>query len=210
MVRRAEVRRGEAEDGGRCHGNTDGDGGGGEEVAAEVKVRVAAIDRLMVVVVAGGPEGEVWAGVVLMNNPVTTVTVLSRAGVWQVCVVWAGVVLMDNPAPGRPPQPQMVQTRIEVASPYAGWRLYFPDEGYSDHSPTVQKVQLFEKYFVSWQKLYNFEDIDVKGFVIIDYKELSSDPGVVEGCPGLDTELRDKPETVLPCLGLAIHQVGHP
>ena len=28
-----------------------------------------------------------------------------------------------------------------------------------------------------------------------------------EGCPGLDTELRDKPGGVLACLGLAIHQV---
>ena len=37
-------------------------------------------------------------------------------------------MLMDNPAPNRP-QPQLVQTRIEVASPYAGWRLYFPEEG---------------------------------------------------------------------------------
>ncbi|XP_076463609.1 DNA helicase MCM8-like [Babylonia areolata] len=118
-----------------------------------------------------------------------------------------GLLLMDNPAPSRPAQPQLVQTRIEVASPYAGWRLYFPDEGYSDHSSTVQKVQLFEKYFVSWQKLYNLEDIDVKGFVIVDYKELSSDPMIMEGYPELETELRDKPERVLPCLGLAVHQL---
>jgi len=26
---------------------------------------------------------------------------------------------------------------------------------YSDHSPTVKKVQVFEKYFLSWMQLYN-------------------------------------------------------
>ena len=43
-------------------------------------------------------------------------------------VLCAGVMLMDDPAPNRP-QPRLVQTHIEVASPYAGWRLYFPEEG---------------------------------------------------------------------------------
>ncbi|KAK7103109.1 DNA helicase MCM8-like [Littorina saxatilis] len=121
-----------------------------------------------------------------------------------------GLMLMEDPAANRSqpqPHPHLFQTRIEVASPYTGWRLYFPEEGYSDHSPTVQKVQVFEKYFVSWNTLYNLEGIDLKGFVLVDYKELASDPVVQEGCPGLDTELRDKPGTVLACLGLAIHQL---
>jgi len=26
---------------------------------------------------------------------------------------------------------------------------------YSDHSPTVKKVQVFEKYLLSWMQLYN-------------------------------------------------------
>ena len=32
---------------------------------------------------------------------------------------------------------------------------------------------------------------------------------VADGCPELEAELRDKPEKVLPCLGLAIHQVRY-
>lgn len=37
---------------------------------------------------------------------------------------------MDNPVPNTiRAQPQLIQTHIEVASPYAGWRLYFPEEG---------------------------------------------------------------------------------
>ena len=32
---------------------------------------------------------------------------------------------------------------------------------------------------------------------------------VADGCPELEAELRDKPEKVLACLGLAIHQVQY-
>ncbi|KAK7466622.1 hypothetical protein BaRGS_00037279, partial [Batillaria attramentaria] len=117
-----------------------------------------------------------------------------------------GVGLMQDPVPNRP-RPQLVQTRIEVASPYSGWRLYFPDEGYSEHSPTVQKIQLFEKYFLSWKEMFNFEDIELKGFFTVDFKDLFADQGVAEGCPELDTEMRDKPEKTLACLGLAMHQL---
>lgn len=112
----------------------------------------------------------------------------------------------ENPVPNRS-RPSLVQTRIQVASPYLGWHLYFPDEGFSEHSPTVQKVQVFEKYFVSWRDLFNFDDIELKGFFTVDFKDLTADQAVAEGCADLDTEMRDKPEKVLACLGLAMHQL---
>ena len=34
--------------------------------------------------------------------------------------------LMADPTPSRP---SLVQTTIEIQSPYKGWKLYFPDEG---------------------------------------------------------------------------------
>ena len=42
--------------------------------------------------------------------------------------------------------------------------------GYSEHSPTVQKVQVFEKYFVSWQKLYNLVNIKIMSSSITSHK----------------------------------------
>ncbi|XP_053384115.1 DNA helicase MCM8-like [Mercenaria mercenaria] len=107
-------------------------------------------------------------------------------------------------------RPTMVQTKIDVASPYHGWKLYFPDEVYSDHSPAVQKIHVFEKYFLSWLQTYNLDDIELKGSFIVDYKELISDQGVSESLPDLQTELKDMPQKVLACMGLAMHQhVSH-
>lgn len=37
--------------------------------------------------------------------------------------------MMDDPQPNRRPASQMVQTVIEVQSPYKGWKYYFPEEG---------------------------------------------------------------------------------
>lgn len=37
-----------------------------------------------------------------------------------------GGALLADPTPSRP---TLVQTTIEVQSPYKGWKLYFPDEG---------------------------------------------------------------------------------
>lgn len=37
--------------------------------------------------------------------------------------------MMPDPQSSQPKRPAMVQSRIEVASPYRGWKLYFPEEG---------------------------------------------------------------------------------
>lgn len=36
-----------------------------------------------------------------------------------------GAGLMADPTPSRP---SLVQTKIQIQSPYKGWQLYFPDE----------------------------------------------------------------------------------
>ncbi|XP_071080734.1 DNA helicase MCM8-like [Haliotis cracherodii] len=111
--------------------------------------------------------------------------------------------LMDDPSPRRQP---MVQTRLEVSSPYKGWKIYFPDEGYSDHSPTVKKVQIFEKYFLSWSGMFKLSEIEVKGFFTVDFKDLSSDQLLMEGLPELAAQMREMPDNILACMGLAMHQ----
>ena len=37
--------------------------------------------------------------------------------------------MMPDPQSSQTSRPTMVQSRIEVASPYKGWKLYFPVEG---------------------------------------------------------------------------------
>lgn len=111
---------------------------------------------------------------------------------------------MADPTPSRP---SLVQTKIQIQSPYKGWQLYFPDEMYSDQSPIVHKVQMFEKYFTSWCTAYKWTDIEEKSFMVVDFKELLSDDGIQRGIPSIHSDLRDSPEQLIACMGLAVHQV---
>ncbi|XP_022097957.1 DNA helicase MCM8-like [Acanthaster planci] len=95
---------------------------------------------------------------------------------------------------------------IASLTPYKGWRYYFKDEGYSDHSPTVSKVKTFEKFFASRMKAYDKDEIERKGSITVDYKELIEEDNVMETLLDLRTDIRDLPEKTLNCLGLAIHQ----
>lgn len=110
---------------------------------------------------------------------------------------------MSDPVPRRA---QLIQMRLEVETPYKGWSQYFPDEAYSEHSPTVLKVQVFEKYFASWAKLYNWTEIERMEFFTLDYKELIEDQVITEHLPDFATDMRDMPERMLCCMGLAMHQ----
>lgn len=42
----------------------------------------------------------------------------------------------------------------------------------------------------------------------MDYKELICDKELVESLPDVAVELRDTPQRILDCMGLAIHQVN--
>lgn len=112
---------------------------------------------------------------------------------------------MDDPQTSRRPPP-MVQTRIEVQSPYCGWRIYFPEEVYSEHSPTVRRIQVFEKYLISWSSSYKWNDVEEKGSFTAEYKEMISDDIIQDKLPDLATDLKDMPENILSCLGIAAHQ----
>lgn len=49
---------------------------------------------------------------------------------------------MPDPKPSQPRRPTLVQTKIDVASPYHGWKLYFPDEGKSELDGKYSKTQI--------------------------------------------------------------------
>ncbi|XP_058880254.1 DNA helicase MCM8 isoform X2 [Acipenser ruthenus] len=103
-------------------------------------------------------------------------------------------------------RPQLIQTTLDHLCLYKGWRLYF-SEAYSESSPFVQKIQAFELFFTKRIELYDKDEIERKGSVLVDYKDLLQDEGLSKSIPNLASELRDMPEKILDCMGLAIHQV---
>uniref|UniRef100_A0A8C7I0L0 DNA helicase MCM8 n=1 Tax=Oncorhynchus kisutch TaxID=8019 RepID=A0A8C7I0L0_ONCKI len=103
-------------------------------------------------------------------------------------------------------QSRVSQTTLDRLSPYKGWALYFT-EGFIDSSPYVEKIKVFEQYFTSQIHLYDKDEIERQGSVLVDYKALVEDKEVCMALPDLSNQLREQPETTLNCLGLAIHQV---
>ncbi|NXL39459.1 MCM8 helicase, partial [Glaucidium brasilianum] len=111
------------------------------------------------------------------------------------------------PEPGEPaPVSRLVQSTLDQFIPYKGWKLYF-SEAYADKSPFVQKTQAFEKFFMQRIEFYDKDEIERKGSILVDYKELIQDRELTKSIPNICTELRDMPQKILHCMGLAIHQV---
>lgn len=52
------------------------------------------------------------------------------------------------------------------------------------------------------------DEIERQGSVLVDYADLTVDKMVHKALPELITELKEQPEVILNCLGLAIHQVN--
>ncbi len=51
------------------------------------------------------------------------------------------------------------------------------------------------------------DEIERQGSVLVDYADLIGDQTVRRAFPDLVTELKEQPEVMLKCLGVAIHQV---
>lgn len=51
------------------------------------------------------------------------------------------------------------------------------------------------------------DEIERQGSVLVDYADLTGDKTVREALPDLTTQLKEQPEVMLNCLGVAIHQV---
>ncbi|KAM6164744.1 DNA helicase MCM8 isoform 3-T3 [Rhynchocyon petersi] len=98
------------------------------------------------------------------------------------------------------------QSTLDQFIPYKGWKLYFSDV-YSETSPFIEKIQAFEKFFTRHIDFYDKDEIERKGSVLVDFKELTKDDEITNLIPSIATDLRDSPEKTLACMGLAIHQV---
>lgn len=51
------------------------------------------------------------------------------------------------------------------------------------------------------------DEIERQGSVLVDYTDLIGDQTVCEALPDIKSDLKEQPEVMLNCLGVAIHQV---
>nr|KAF6471598.1 hypothetical protein HJG59_010980 [Molossus molossus] len=100
----------------------------------------------------------------------------------------------------------LIQSTLDQSIPYKGWKLYL-SEVYSDRSPFIEKIQAFENFFTRRIDLYDKDEIERKGSILVDFKELTEDNEIAKLTSNITNELRDAPEKTLACMGLAIHQV---
>ncbi|XP_006870467.1 PREDICTED: DNA helicase MCM8 isoform X2 [Chrysochloris asiatica] len=112
----------------------------------------------------------------------------------------------EKHTPEHTPQSLLLQSTLDQFIPYKGWKLYF-SEVYSDSSPFIEKIQAFEKFFTRHIDLYDKDEIERKGSILVDFKELTKDDEITNLVPNIASELRDTPEKTLACMGLAIHQI---
>uniref|UniRef100_A0A8C2ED06 DNA helicase MCM8 n=2 Tax=Cyprinus carpio TaxID=7962 RepID=A0A8C2ED06_CYPCA len=103
-------------------------------------------------------------------------------------------------------QARVSQATLDIMCPYKGWRLYF-SEGFVESSPYVEKIKVFEQYFTSQIDLYDKDEIERKGSILVDYKDLLCNKLISHTLPDLAKDLKEMPEKILDCLGVAIHQV---
>ncbi|KAA0711641.1 DNA helicase MCM8 [Triplophysa tibetana] len=88
-----------------------------------------------------------------------------------------------------------------------GGNYYNKQPSFVESSPYVEKIKAFEQYFTSQIDLYDKDEIERKGSILVDYKDLLSNKQISQTLPDLAKELKEMPEKILDCLGLAIHQV---
>lgn len=64
----------------------------------------------------------------------------------------------------------------------------------------------FEVYLIILNVLQ--DEIERKGSILVDYKDLIEDKELTKSIPNVSAELRNMPQKTLQCMGLAIHQVN--
>uniref|UniRef100_A0A673HN88 DNA helicase MCM8 n=1 Tax=Sinocyclocheilus rhinocerous TaxID=307959 RepID=A0A673HN88_9TELE len=96
------------------------------------------------------------------------------------------------------------QATLDIMCPYKGWRLYFSEGFIFFHFPfhcSLLKNKIFSFFFVSQ------DEIERKGSILVDYKDLLFNKLISHTLPDLAKDLKEMPEKILDCLGVAIHQV---
>lgn len=86
------------------------------------------------------------------------------------------------------------------------FQRWSPSQLWNVHDVLFVSRLSFEVYFITWN--ISQDEIERKGSILVDYKELIEDRELTKSIPNISTELRDMPQKILQCMGLAIHQVS--
>uniref|UniRef100_H2YE20 DNA helicase MCM8 n=1 Tax=Ciona savignyi TaxID=51511 RepID=H2YE20_CIOSA len=89
--------------------------------------------------------------------------------------------------------------------PFRAWNHYFPLEDYSPNSDNVETINVFDKFVKSYFETHDVNDVATKGCVVVDCKVLADHSSVKSKLPNLLENLREMPEKLINCLGLATH-----
>ncbi|XP_058797982.1 DNA helicase MCM8-like [Phymastichus coffea] len=90
-------------------------------------------------------------------------------------------------------------------TPYPGWHFYFENEEYRKTSPIVAKIQAMEKFLEENPELI-VHCVEENTFSI-DVNLLYASQIFIEDWPDFKSELKNKPDYVLSCLGLAVQKI---
>lgn len=93
---------------------------------------------------------------------------------------------------------------IKRDTPYPAWELYFDNEEYKKSSPLLPKVQTMEKFLEANPQIIKRNGL--KETFAIDVNLLYSSEIFAEYWSDFKSELTNKPQLVLNCLGLAVHK----
>jgi len=108
---------------------------------------------------------------------------------------------------------KLIQTQLASSEGdcFPGWDLYFPTTAYEESSASVATVKDFIKYFQTWSTQYtaSVEKTLRDKFVEIYYSDVVEYGPLKEKLPDLVDDIRESPEHVINCLGLAFHTFVH-
>ncbi|CAM1325469.1 MCM8 (predicted) [Pycnogonum litorale] len=100
-----------------------------------------------------------------------------------------------------------IDSFVNSNCPYKGWRLYFPEDIYSNGSSLGNRINCARQFIEKRISLYNKDEIEVKKWFIVDYKDLNSDKDIADEYDNLSQLMLDDPTLIVNTIGLAMHQI---
>ncbi|XP_058823295.1 DNA helicase MCM8 [Topomyia yanbarensis] len=89
---------------------------------------------------------------------------------------------------------------------YPGWKLYFPQEAYSEGSKTLTRTQMMERHYTRNPTLYDVDIICKEFWFELKIATVEDDADIRREWPTFRQDMADNPEHTLAVCGLAIHQ----
>ncbi|XP_014236906.1 DNA helicase MCM8-like [Trichogramma pretiosum] len=91
--------------------------------------------------------------------------------------------------------------------PWPGWKLYFDESEYKKTSPILPKLRAVELFLKEHPEILMSSNFEVNKDISIDVNLLYESESITEHWPSFKSELKNNPEHVLSCLGLAVNKV---